>query len=314
MCRRQGQKGKLAACRVEGHRRGLFGGRWVDTREGVHEAREWSLGPQRTGGAGRPGSPRSSPRLLPRPARSGSATPAPRGRGREGPGRRSQRLPRLRAPARLPVAERRSRRAQVGTPAGNGPGSGAAEGGARRGRGGWAEPRPSCARLPRGPPPHPPGGGGAASPPHGSGSPPRAQHFPPHLRAVRRAPFPPLRILQTASGRPLGSPPLQPAALLVCPTGSFRKRAGVCGWPPQGVGGAARRTQRVSPEVGGAVAGEPRTILLHLGVTGCSAHWGWLHVGGMNESLLSLSPSEGGLFEVHVLQSTVCVFGGVLLS
>lgn len=35
-----------------------------------------------------------------------------------------------------------------------------------------------------------------------------------------------------------------------------------------------------------------------------------LHVCGMNESLLSLSPSEGGLFEVHVLQSTLGGGGG----
>lgn len=57
------------------------------------------------------------------------------------------------------------------------------------------------------------------------------------------------------------------------------------------------------------MAGGSGTILMHLGVAGARAQRGWLLVRGMNESLLSLIPSERGLFEVHVLQS---MLGGLL--
>lgn len=55
----------------------------------------------------------------------------------------------------------------------------------------------------------------------------------------------------------------------------------------------------------------PGTIFLRLGITSARAPRGWLHVCGMNESLLFLSLYERGFFEVHVLQSTLR--GGGLL-
>lgn len=72
-------------------------------------------------------------------------------------------------------------------------------------------------------------------------------------------------------------------------------------WREQG--GSTAREPESESGVKEAVAGGPGTSLMHLGVAGAQAQRGWFLVCGMNESLLSLIPSERGLFEVHVLQS-----------
>lgn len=96
---------------------------------------------------------------------------------------------------------------------------------------------------------------------------------------LRPTPFPAARHPPSETASPasprfrlsLAQPPL-----LVRPTGSFGKRAGVFAWPllgggggGAGVRGSARRSQRVSPAWGEGctMAGGPGTILPHLSVT-----------------------------------------------
>lgn len=184
-------------------------------------------------------------------ASSGSATPAPRGRGWEGPGRRSQRRPRHRAPADLGL-ERRFRRAQVGTRVGNKQGT---EGPGGRGRAGTrmlgGDPL-RCPRQPRGPLSPQLGVRGSLVPA------PRPPAFPPAL------PSPCVQLLssrsassETAPQRPPGFASPSPS-LAPCSSHRFLPKASrslcVAAWGEVGV---RYKEPEGESSVVGAVAGGP---------------------------------------------------------
>lgn len=250
--RATGAEGRLAVCPGWGHKAGSSSRLgWEDTEEGVQRRRA-KPGPAGDWRCQTPRAPSAPPppptRPLPPPPPHASPPPAPPpppARPRQGGAGKAEpaaaEAPGTRA---APGLELRSRLAQVGTDAGDGSRTRSRRGPAGEEDGLRPASPAQAASGPREPPPQlgESGGGGDSVP------------APPSLASSPRPPPPPCAPLlscrpassETAPSVPQVLPRLLPAALLVGPTGSFPKRAGVCAWLPGGVGGTARRSQRVS--------------------------------------------------------------------
>lgn len=265
MCERWRQKGGLALCPCTQAGGSWSSGRRTTRREsGALASGERAVQDAEGPLGSSPPPPAPPPLPSPRPASSGSATPpraAAPGRGREGGasgGRGSSTLTAPGGGAELPARPGRApRREQTRDRELR-----------REGPGGRERGRTRCPRAPPpGGPPSPGLGEGARSLAPRSG--PSSPHPPRAPCSLPPAPHPARRPGASSRFR------LSFAQPRVRPTGSSRKRAGVCARPLRGSGGHSWKEPEGESGAGGrATAGGPGTILWHLGVTDARARSG----------------------------------------